>query len=58
VIGAGLVIFEIQQHSDTIFRVFDWNRPGLEGQTRELHVEQSLQPPVRFLQIKPGVVSR
>ena len=42
-IGAGLVLFEIQQNSDTTFRVFDWNRPGLDGQPRELHVEQSLQ---------------
>ena len=42
-IGAGLVIFEIQQNSDTTFRVFDWNRKGLDGQPRELHVEQSLQ---------------
>lgn len=42
-IGAGIVIFEIQQNSDTTFRVFDWNRPGLDGKPRELHVEQSLQ---------------
>ncbi len=30
-IGAGLVIFEIQQNSDTTFRVHDWNRVGLDG---------------------------
>ncbi|MFA6560737.1 MAG: type I phosphomannose isomerase catalytic subunit [Verrucomicrobiia bacterium] len=36
-IGAGLVIFEIQQNSDTTYRVYDWGRP------REIHVEQSLQ---------------
>lgn len=41
-IGAGLVIFEIQQNSDTTYRVFDWNRVGLDGQPRELHVPQSL----------------
>ena len=41
-IGAGLVIFEIQQNSDTTYRVFDWNRPGLDGRPRELHVAQSL----------------
>ena len=33
-IGAGLVIFEIQQNSDTTYRVFDWNRPGLDGKLR------------------------
>ena len=41
-IGAGLVIFEIQQNSDTTYRVFDWNRTGLDGRPRELHVAQSL----------------
>ena len=41
-LGAGLVIFEIQQNSDTTYRVFDWNRPGLDGQPRELHIPQSL----------------
>ena len=41
-IGAGFLIHEIQQNSDTTYRVFDWNRPGLDGQPRELHVAQSL----------------
>ena len=42
-LGAGLLIYEIQQNSDTTYRVFDWNRVGLDGQPRELHVEQSMQ---------------
>ena len=41
-IGAGFLIHEIQQNSDTTFRVFDWNRLGLDGQARELHVGESL----------------
>lgn len=41
-IGAGFLIHEIQQNSDTTYRVFDWNRPGLDGKPRELHVEESL----------------
>ena len=41
-IGAGLVIFEIQQNSDTTYRVFDWNRVGLDGKPRELHLAPSL----------------
>ena len=41
-IGGGNVIFEIQQNSDTTYRVFDWNRMGMDGKPRELHVEQSL----------------
>jgi len=42
-IGAGLVIYEVQQNSDTTYRVFDWNRVGLDGQPRTLHVAESLQ---------------
>lgn len=41
-LGAGLLIYEIQQSSDTTYRVFDWNRVGLDGRPRDLHVEQSL----------------
>ncbi len=41
-IGAGLLIYEIQQNSDTTYRVFDWNRAGLDGKPRELHLEESL----------------
>ena len=41
-LGAGLVIAEIQQSSDTTFRLFDWNRVGADGQPRQLHIEQSL----------------
>ena len=41
-IGAGNLIFEIQQNSDTTYRVFDWNRVGLDGKPRELHVADAL----------------
>jgi len=41
-IGAGFLIHEIQQNSDTTYRVFDWNRPGLDGNPRPLHVEKSM----------------
>ncbi|MEM1297154.1 MAG: TIGR04282 family arsenosugar biosynthesis glycosyltransferase, partial [Verrucomicrobiota bacterium] len=53
-IGAGLLIYEIQQNSDTTYRVFDWNRTGLDGKPRELHVEESLQS-IDFEDIEPGV---
>lgn len=42
-IGAGLLIYEIQQNSDTTYRVYDWNRPGIDGKPRALHVEESLR---------------
>jgi mannose-6-phosphate isomerase len=41
-LGAGLLIAEIQQASDTTFRLFDWNRVNADGKPRTLHVEQSL----------------
>ncbi len=53
-IGAGFLIFEIQQNSDTTYRVFDWNRMGLDGQPRELHVEQSLRC-IDFDDIEPSM---
>jgi mannose-6-phosphate isomerase len=42
-IGAGNVIFEIQQNSDTTYRVFDWNRLDVSGKPRQLHIEESLR---------------
>ena len=53
-IGAGIVIFEIQQNSDTTYRVFDWNRVGLDGKPRELHVEESLQC-IDFTDFEPAL---
>jgi len=54
-IGAGLVIFEIQQNSDTTYRVFDWNRVGLDGKPREMHVAQSLAS-IDFQDYEPALV--
>jgi mannose-6-phosphate isomerase len=54
-IGDGLVIFEIQQNSDTTYRVFDWNRTGLDGQPRELHIVQSLAS-IDFNDFEPKLV--
>ncbi len=43
-IGAGLLIAEIQQPSDTTYRVFDWNRVDKKtGEPRELHIEDALK---------------
>lgn len=39
---AGVVVAEIQQNSDTTYRLYDYNRPGLDGKPRELHIEDSL----------------
>ncbi len=52
-IGAGCVILETQQNSDTTYRVFDWNRVGLDGKPRALHVEESLAS-IDFTDFEPA----
>lgn len=42
-LGAGLVVTEIQQASDTTYRLYDWNRVDAEGQPRQLHLERGLE---------------
>lgn len=42
-LGAGNLLIEVQQNSDTTYRVFDWNRLDDEGNRRQLHVDQALQ---------------
>ncbi len=41
-IGAGNVILEIQQNSDTTYRVYDWDRKDDAGKPRSLHVKEAL----------------
>jgi mannose-6-phosphate isomerase len=54
-LGGGLVVFEIQQNSDTTYRVFDWNRLGLDGKPRQLHVPQSLAS-IDFNDFEPALL--
>ncbi len=54
-IGAGNLIVEVQQNSDTTYRVFDWNRLGLDGKPRALHIEESLES-VNFEDAEPQFV--
>jgi len=54
-IGAGISLCEIQQNSDTTYRVFDWNRVGLDGKPRELHIPQSLAS-IDFNDCQPGLI--
>lgn len=42
-IGGGVLLFEVQNNSDTTFRVWDWNRQDAHGNYRKLHVEQALK---------------
>lgn len=68
-LGAGNLVFEIQQNSDTTYRVFDWNRIGLDGKPRALHREPALESidfsdthseliPEFWLTVAPGVAAR
>ncbi len=54
-IGAGNLIAEIQQNSDTTYRVFDWNRIGFDGRPRDLHIEESLAS-INFEDIEPAKI--
>ncbi len=55
-IMGGLLIVEIQQNSNTTYRVYDWNRVGVDGKPRPLHVEKALQV-INFEQVEPTLCS-
>ncbi len=40
-IGAGIMVYEIQQSSDVTYRISDWGRMGADGQPRQLHLDDS-----------------
>jgi len=42
-IGAGCLLLEVQQNSNTTFRLFDWNRVGPDGCPRDLHLDEANQ---------------
>jgi mannose-6-phosphate isomerase len=41
-LGEGCLLYEVQQTSDITFRVYDWDRLGLDGRPRPLHVAESI----------------
>lgn len=61
-IGAGIMILETQQSSDTTYRVYDYDRKDDQGKTRELHIQQSIdvttvparEPEISVTEIKKG----
>ncbi len=42
-LGAGVLVAELQQSSDTTYRIYDWDRLGADGRPRELHIAQALE---------------
>jgi len=56
-LGEGLVAVEVQQRSDTTYRLYDWDRVGLDGAARQLHVSQALAS-LRFPQARELISHR
>ena len=54
-VSAGNLLIEIQQNSDTTYRVFDWNRLDDRGKSRQLHIEQALQC-IDFDDVRPRLL--
>jgi mannose-6-phosphate isomerase len=54
-VGGRNLLVEIQQNSDTTYRVFDWNRVDATGKARQLHVDQALQC-IDFTDVGPSLV--
>ena len=42
-IGGDVTVYEVQQSSDTTYRLYDWGRVGTDGKPRQLHVEEALR---------------
>jgi len=61
-IGAGLKLCEIQEQSDTTYRVYDYNRRDAQGRSRELHIEKALEVmrfgPQRGGKLQPARIER
>ncbi len=51
---SGLVVAEIQENSDTTYRLYDWDRPGPDGRPRALHIDRALEV-IAFDRTPPGV---
>jgi mannose-6-phosphate isomerase len=54
-VGAGNVLVEIQQNSDTTYRVYDWDRVDDSGMPRQLHVDQAMQS-IDFNDVVPTLI--
>ena len=54
-IGDGTTVYEVQQSSDTTFRLYDWGRVDSQGRPRQLHVKEALA--AMDLSIPPPVPS-
>lgn len=56
-IDGGNLILEVQQNSDTTYRVYDWGRVGLDGNPRQLHIQESMAA-INFDDTEPCPIPR
>ncbi len=56
-IGKGITLCEIQQSSDITYRIYDWDRPGLDGKPRKLHIEEAMDA-IQFRAFDSRIQSR
>src|SRR3984893_10838758 len=54
-VGGGNVLVEIQQNSDTTYRVYDWDRVDDDGKPRQLHVDQAVKS-IDFDDVAPSLI--
>lgn len=54
-IGAGCLLLECQQNSNTTYRIHDWGRVGADGKPRPLHIEQAMKV-IRWTDHEPPLV--
>ena len=55
-IGPGVTLVEVQENADTTWRLFDWDRKGLDGELRCLHLEEAL-PAIDYAATPEGPVT-
>lgn len=54
-LGAGVMVYEVQQPSDTTYRLWDWGRRGLDGHPRALHLDQGIE--ATRLDLRPATIA-
>lgn len=56
-LGAGSVLVEIQENSDTTYRIYDWDRTKKGRDARQMHVTEAMQC-IDFNDVEPGLLPR
>lgn len=56
-IGAGLLLLEVQQPSDTTYRINDWGRVGKDGKPRQLHLDEA-EACIAYDRVGPALAER